>query len=354
MDAIEPHVPEVTATLTDPVLIARVPAGTMTADPYTVYLDSLESDLSRKAMGGCLDYIATLILAGWQAPPPGFPRTTGAGRSWWLLRYEHTARLRSLLMTTDRIVIPRSGAQQISPATINKYLAALRGVIKTCWRLGLMSTDDYMRAVDIRAVKGERLAAGRMIHPDEMAAMFAACGREKGPIRYRDEALLAWLESTGGRRDEASQALIEDYDARERSHRIIGKRNKQRLVWIHPAAARPIEAWVAQLGERRGRMFRSVNKGGRIGTSLSEMAVTDIVVRIARAAGLPPTSPHDFRRTWIGNFLDAGGDLRQGQRVMGHVSIETTAGYDRRDDIGIRDVVDKMHMVAPEAGEGEW
>jgi hypothetical protein len=95
-----------------------------------VYLARLGAG-SRRAMKQALDTIAALLTNG---------KLTAEQLPSAALRYQHTAAIRAMLM------------ERYKPAAANKILAALRGVLKECWRLGYMAAEDFHRAADVHNI----------------------------------------------------------------------------------------------------------------------------------------------------------------------------------------------------------
>ncbi|MBO2454637.1 tyrosine-type recombinase/integrase [Actinomadura barringtoniae] len=319
--------------------IAEVPPS---RNPFLVYVASLEGARSRRVLSACLHRIAAMLLeAGGRrvGPQPGvdFP--------WSALRAEHTAALRALL--GEQNVEEDEGPRGWSPAYKNQHLSALRGVLKAAWRLGLMGTDDYQRAQDVPNFKGTRLPAGRSIHAEEFAALLRVCAAETSPAGRRDAALFATLYSTGARRSEIVGLRREHYDPGERSLRIVGKGDKERFEYLHEVAASLLGAWLALDERPTGPLFKPVHRSGAIQhRPLTDAAVRNALIKRRREAGLPPMTPHDFRRTFIGDLLDAGVDLATVQQLVGHANPATTARYDRRPERRRRTSVDKLSFPA--------
>lgn len=301
--------------------------------PYWVYLAHFDGKESERTMRGCLDRLAVMLVPALE--PEDYP---GELIPWESMRRPHAVMIRKRLIERGW-----------SPSHINKHLCALRGVTTECWQLELMGADDLARIKSVKQVTATRLLTGRNIQPDEFAAILTACLATPGPLGIRDAAMVALLHSTGLRRDEVAAAMIEQYDAGERALKIIGKGNKERLVFLHHDAVRYLDRWIVTVGARRGPIFRPVDKHGNVGSSpLAARTVGRAIDRRHNEAKVKPTSTHDFRRTFIGDFIDAGGDLVQAQQLAGHASATTTARYDRRPDRQRRAAVDRLHLPSPE------
>lgn len=65
----------------------------------------------------------------------------------------------------------------------------------------------------------------------------------------------------------------------------------------------------------------------------SDQAVIVVVRKGGKEAGLAPFSPHDLRRSFILDLLNVGVDLSAVRGLIGHASVVTTAGYDRRGEV---------------------
>jgi integrase len=258
---------------------------------------------------------------------------------WHLLRVQHTQALRAEL------------ADRYASATANKMLAAVRGTLRAAWELGQVDTDSYHRAVSVRAVRGQTVPRGRSIPRGELRALFAACLRDRSPIGARDAALLAVLYGSGLRRAEAAALDVSDYDPDTGSLTVrAGKGNKERVCYTAAGERHLLGVWLRARDEAgahpsAGPLFLPMVKGGKIRLRrLDPRTVLDIAQKRARQAGVKHLTPHDFRRTMIGDLLDAGADISTVQRLAGHAQVTTTARYDRRGEAAKARAAELLHI----------
>ncbi len=297
-------------------------------NPALVYLASLAPS-GRRTMRGRLETVAHMIVG----------ERDIARMRWQELRFEHLAALRA-----------RLEERGLAPASINSTLYALRGVGKACWNLGLMSADDYARLKNVTSVRGSRLPAGRALLSGELLALLEACAVDSSLSGTRDAALLCVLYSCGVRRAEIVALDADDYDERTHSLKVRGKGNKERLVYLSSGAAEAVADWLALRqglsAFSSGPLFLGLRKNGALykDASLSDQAIYNVLRKRARQAGVKDFSPHDLRRTFVGDLLERGIDIATVQHLAGHANVSTTARYDRRGEEVKRKAVGVLHV----------
>ena len=260
---------------------------------------------------------AAVYLAG----KPSLAGRRGLQRSltvnWAEVRYQHVAALRAMLIDQDA-----------KPATINHILAAVRGTLREAWKLELIDAESLARIVSVPNVKAATLPAGRHVDVGEVAALFRVCG--DAPVGARDAAMISLLYGCGMRRSETVAVQLADYDQGKVTVRH-GKGRKERIVYCPAGGREAIDAWIERRGAWPGALLCPVAKGGHIQQrSMTAQAVMMRLRFLSRLARVPEFSPHDLRRSFVGELLDAGADISSVQQLAGHSSVTTTQRYDRR------------------------
>ena len=313
-DSLASNVSLIIDTPADVDTQARQPAH----DPVALYLSRL-SPGSRRVMISALDTVARL-LSGGIGDAQGLP--------WHRLRYEHVQGVRATLVAT---ISPKTG-KKLSASSINRTLCAVRGVLRECWRLGLISAEELARAADVERAPGNSLPTGRCLDIGEITALFAACQHDTSPAGARDAALLGLGYAGGLRRAEICNLDVAHYDPGTGRLEIRGgKGNKDRVVFIRNGAADAIAAWFAFRDDGPGPLLCPVAKNGRIEIRrLTGDTVYRVTQKRGKRAGIKSFGPHDLRRSCLSEMLDRGVDLATARAWAGHASSDTTVLYDRR------------------------
>jgi site-specific recombinase XerD len=214
-----------------------------------------------------------------------------------------------------------------------------------------MSAEDYQKAIAIDGVKGQTIPRGRALGSGELRAIFETCAKDRSAAGRRDAALLAVLYGSGLRRSEAVTLDLDAYDAVTGALTIrAGKGQKDRISYASAGSRQAVASWIATRGDEPGPLFVPINKGGRIIVRrMTDQAVLYTLQRRATQAGVSSFSPHDLRRTFVSDLLDAGADIATVQRLAGHANVATTARYDRRGEVTKQKAVELLHVpyVAP-------
>jgi site-specific recombinase XerD len=239
-----------------------------------------------------------------------------------------------------------SGASEFTKRTLQEYRSVLES-------RALAASTINVRICAIRKLATE--LADNDALPQDVAA---AIGKVKGPKRKgvrignwlsasqaenlillpdasslkgkRDRALLSVLLGTGLRRSEVAGLMfahIQQRDGRWIIADLVGKHGRIRSVpmprWVKVA----IDQWGATAHLDGGRVFRPINKAGRItGAAWTSQSIYHIVKNYGALAGLH-IAPHDLRRSFAKLARKGQAELEQIQLSLGHESVSTTELY---------------------------
>ena len=167
---------------------------------------------------------------------------------------------------------------------------------------------------------------------------------DKPWVAARDVAVVTLLWGCGLRISEALSLQGADVPLPP-TLRIKGKGGKERIVPVLPAAQSAVADYVSLCPypmETGAPLFRAVRGG-----ALAPGAIQKVMARARMQLGLPASAtPHAMRHSFATHLLNAGGDLRAIQELLGHASLSTTQAYTAVDTARLMEVYDRAHPKA--------
>jgi integrase/recombinase XerC len=224
-----------------------------------------------------------------------------------------------------------------------RSLARSVSAVKTFYRwLSELHGIDAPAVLNVRTPKFqaslprpvEQNAARKLIETVEQQSI-------EGWVGARDVAVMTLLYGCGLRISEALSLTFVDTPLAE-VLRIKGKGGKERIVPVLPAARAAVDAYLTACPYRHSPktpLFLGVR-----GKKLSPRAIQLATQSARLQLGLPASAtPHAMRHSFATHLLEAGGDLRSIQELLGHSSLSTTQAYTAVNQARLMEVYKKAH-----------
>jgi len=252
------------------------------------------------------------------------------------------ADLQDLRPADFRSFLAKRRREGLTPASAARTLSAVRAFFKYLRRHDIVNNEA------IGAVRSPKLPH-RLPRPlDEQAAKRALTNvagfAAKDWIGDRDIAVLTLLYGCGLRISEALNLNRQDLPDGHML-RVLGKRNKERMVPLLPVVRAAIEVYLTSCPTDlplNGPLFIGA-QGKRLNARMIQLAME----KLRKSLGLPPSAtPHALRHSFATHLLTAGVDLRSIQKLLGHASLATTQHYTDVDTAYLMDVYNNAHPGA--------
>lgn len=220
-------------------------------------------------------------------------------------------------VTTNDIrlyIANREMNDHLSSATLDRERGAICRFFKWLFEEEYIVRDPGRRVEKIKVEKRLKKA----FTPVEVELMRNACRKQKEKATY--ELLL----STGCRVTELTMLAMENYDQSRGTITVVGKGNKERVVFVNARAKVAIDNYLVIKPHSEGPILCGLHG---VGTAMTSNGIQKMVKEIGKRAGVTHVHPHKFRRTAATLALKRGMSLNDVRRFLGHASVDTTLQY---------------------------
>ncbi|GAB4365321.1 MAG: tyrosine recombinase XerC [Spirochaetales bacterium] len=229
----------------------------------------------------------------------------------------------------------------LSPASINRNLAALRGFFQWLQEEGELERNPLEGFGGLKAPK----SLPSVLFEEEIDAFLNNEGSSF--LEIRNQALFEVLYSTGCRVAELVSLKRSQWAWGVSRFRILGKGKKERFVFLGKKAQEALERYVPLRDERvasSGHKEETALFVNTFGRKLTSRGVAYLLKKRMEELGIQKhASPHTIRHSFATHILNRGADIRIVQELLGHSSLSTTQVYTHIGIDALKDLYVRAH-----------
>lgn len=206
---------------------------------------------------------------------------------------------------------------KISPSSINRKISSLKAYYKFLINIKEIKKSPLRNHTSLRT-KSKVVSPMNEAEMKEVFNLFKTSGKEL----TRDSMIIDVLYSTGLRRAELINLKKHDIYFDDQVIKVLGKRNKERLVPLLPGLLKKLKLYSTNIKED-SFLFQSKN-GNKISPSTIYRVVNKYLRNISTKTKI---SPHVLRHTFATHILNNGADINSIKEILGHKSLASTQIY---------------------------
>ncbi|MBU2973738.1 tyrosine-type recombinase/integrase [Zobellia sp. B3R18] len=219
------------------------------------------------------------------------------------------------------VVLVDSG---ISNRSVNRKIASLKAYYKFLQNIGELDVNPLARHKALKTSKKIEVPFSET----EMDKILSQIDFPDDFEGVRDRLIIELFYTTGMRRAELINLKLVDIDFSQRLLKVLGKRNKERMVPLLPSVVTLLERYLIEretLGEITDKAYVFLLKSGN---KLYENLVYRLINKyFSEVSSKVKKSPHILRHTFATHLLNKGADMNSVKELLGHASLASTQVY---------------------------
>ena len=205
----------------------------------------------------------------------------------------------------------------LTPRSVHRKVSSVRGWFKYLRKQGLLTVDPMSKIILPKMPK----VLVKDIPAMDLHNMFARFPWEEVEHGSRDRLMLLLMYTTGMRLSELIGLKVGDVDFYRNNLRVLGKRNKERIIPMHPEMVDWLKVY---LGDHAGDFLFVTERGKPLYPMYVYRLVNHYLKLFSHAA---KTSPHVLRHSFATHMLNNGANLLAIKDILGHANLSATQVY---------------------------
>jgi integrase/recombinase XerC len=228
----------------------------------------------------------------------------------------------------------------ISNTSVNRKVSSLKSYYKFLLKIKQITVNPLLKHKSLKTAKKIQIPFSEK----ELQDVFEFNSYSNDFEGIRNQLIIELFYTTGIRRAEMINLPLENVDLYQKTIKVIGKRNKERIIPLLDCTVKLIESYKLQRNHleviKNNEMLILSKNGNKVSESFVYRLINEYFSSVSQKT---KKSPHVLRHSFATHLLNNGADLNSVKELLGHASLSSTQIYTHSSLAALKKVYQEAH-----------